>query len=380
MAMKLRGRVSRALRRRLHASAKPLISVAVSRLNLTLLLDAVFDSYYKRTSWFITWNPTSLEQKPVSSPYPITPLNLKKKVTQTSSGKFPNPFGSELTIVIQGQVISENLLTKKIVEHYLSNFNELKVVLSTWDNTPPKDLSVFEIVKDNPRFEILLNTPPHLPGVFNINNQIVSTREGLSRVVDQSKFAIKTRTDQLLSSPLLLENLNTLWKYHGEPKDLQCRLVVSSLNTFGFRLYGASDMFQFGKTQDLLNYWTQPLDERPISELTELSESMRAEAKKLVAEVYLNANYFEKVRGKVPSFSWSENLEFIRDAFVVADQHSLGQIWFKNTHLVNRWDFGFFPHKYYEFSHIDWIGLTHDSEKWLEREYLVDSKKFYDFE
>lgn len=368
------------LRGKIHAHANTFTARVISRANIALVLDAVLDFYYRRTSRFITWDLSAIGPEIKKTHASFSSLNLDRKLMSKNSADFSNPFGSDLSMVIQGQVIAKNFLTKNIVSHYLNNFPEMKVILSTWENTSKKELEAFKEFTENPRFEIVLNNPPDVPGVFNVNNQIVSTRQGLFRALEYSEFAIKTRTDQLLSSPMVLKNLHVLWNAHGRNQESKNRIVISSLNTFAFRFYGASDMFQFGKTHDLLNYWTQDLDERPISELTRLSNSMRQEGKKLVAEVYLNTNYFEKILGKPPVFSWRENLEFIREAFIIADQHSLGQIWIKNTHLANRWDFGFFPHKYYEFSHLDWVELTIDSKEWLNRESLVDSEEFYAFE
>jgi hypothetical protein len=375
-----RARVSRALLGLFEARSNAFFARLASRMNLALILDLVLDSYYKRTSRFITWELSAIPFETNRTPISFSSLNLERKLKAKKSIDFPNPFGSELCIVIQGQIISKNFLTRNIVNYYLTNFSDVKVILSTWSNTSKIDLAAFEIFKANFRFKLVLTDPPKSPGVFNVNNQIISAREGLRPALEMSEFSIKTRTDQLLSSPMLLKNLHVTWNAHRLNKESKNRIVISSLNTFAFRFYGASDMFQFGRTQDLFSFWNQELDGRPHSELTKLSKSMRQEGKKLVAEVYLNTNYFEKVMGKPPVFSWKENIEFLKESFIIVDQHSLGQIWVKNTHLANRWDFGFFPHKYYEFSHLDWIGLILDSKEWLDQEHLVDSEDFYSHE
>lgn len=380
MNKELRLRVSRAIRRRIQGFTTTIVSKAISSLNFELVIDRSLNLYYKKSSRFITWDVSAIGPKLNKKAISFSTLNEEKKLTAVQTNSFPNPFGQELSIVIQGQVISENFLTKNIVEFYLKNFKEINVIVSTWDDTPSLNLAAFDEHRENSRFHLILSKPPEVSGIFNVNNQIVSTRHGMEHALGISEFAIKTRTDQILSSPLLLRNLQTLWKLYGESQNSRNRIVVSSFNTFAFRFYGASDMFQFGKTEDLLNYWDQELDERPISELSEPSHSMRLEGMKLVAEVYLNTNYFKKIMKVNPCFAWKESLDFIRDAFIVADQHALGQTWLKNTHLSNRWNFNLFPHKYYELSHLDWIGLLSDSEVWLSQEHLIDSKEFYAFE
>ncbi len=351
-------------------------SKLLANLNLTLLLDSTLARYYEKTSNFISWDITPLRGVRDFNSKTKDNIYLNRKLSANDSIPFLNPFGDDLAIVIQGQIIERNNLTRKIVQYYLENFNQIKIILSTWEDTPKDVLSEFDALLRNPRFEIVLSTPPQAPGVFNINNQIVSTKRGLERAVEDATYAIKTRTDQLLSSPALLRNLYSLWLTFGVGEG-ESKIVVSSLNTFGFRFYGASDMFQFSKTKTLLHYWEQPLDYRPASELTQHSTSMRTEGKKRVAEVYLNSNYFKKIKGAEPTFSWIENLEFIRDYFVVIDQQALGQIWAKNTNLSNRWESGLFPNKYYEFSHLDWVGMCNSFNQWIDFDSLLESEDFF---
>lgn len=380
MLKKFTQRAWRSLERRANAIKIELISKSLANLNLPLLLDSTLAHYYEKTSNFITWDVTPLRGSQDFKQKPIENYYLHRKLSNDDLIPFPNPFGERIVIVVQGQIVERNNVTMKIVDHYLKHFDKIRVILSTWDDTPTKLLSEFDTLLENPRFEIILNQAPDFAGVFNVNNQIVSTRKALIRAGEQSAFAIKTRTDQLLSSPSLLKNLYALWLAHGETNEAEPKIVVSSLNTFGFRLYGASDMFQFGKTTTLKNFWDQSLDCRPESELTQPSVSMRTEGRKRVAEVHLNSNYFMKIKGKTPSFSWTENLEFIRDSFVIIDQQALGQIWTKNTNLANRWESERFPHKYYEFSHLDWVSMNKGLDQWIDLDSLLDSEEFFEIE
>ncbi|CAN2170909.1 WavE lipopolysaccharide synthesis [Candidatus Nanopelagicaceae bacterium] len=377
MSLRLLRRILKSLLRRTHAIKVDMTSKLLANLNLAILMDSMLARYYEKTSNFITWDVTPLRGFKDSSSKTKDNIYLNRKLSTNDSRPFSNPFGDDLAVVIQGQIIVRNNLTKDIVHYYLKNFQQIKIILSTWADTPEDVISEFNSFLTNPRFEMVLSTPPQTPGVFNINNQIVSSQRGLESAIGVATFAIKTRTDQLLSSPSLLRNLYSIWLAYGERNEADLKIVVSSLNTFGFRFYGASDMFQFSKAKTLLHYWEQPLDYRPASELTQQSNCMRTEGKKRVAEVYLNTNYFQKIRGTAPSFSWKENLQFIRDSFVIIDQQALGQIWAKNTNLSNRWKSGLFPHKYYEFSHLDWLGMSNSFNQWIDFDSLLDSEDFF---
>jgi hypothetical protein len=281
-----------------------------------------------------------------------------------------------MAIVMQGPVVSENQTTLRIVNFYQQKYPDAMIVISTWEDTPPEQLQPFFQLTNKDNLQILLNKEPDYPGTFNINRQIVSTQNGLKTVVDKT-YAIKTRTDQVLTNPRLMCNLEMLHKTYSESAEREGKIIVSSLNTFAFRLYGASDMFQFGLTQDLIKFWEQPLDLRSPENLTEISENLHLEAKKRVAEVYLNTNYFNFIIGKAPTYTFEESINFIANRFIVADAGSLGHRWLKNTNLMDRWREPKFPNKFYELSHLDWLSLSNRKEEWFKYESSIYSREFY---
>jgi hypothetical protein len=196
-------------------------------------------------------------------------------------------------------------------------------------------------------------------------------------VLQDFEYAMKTRTDQVFTSPRFVNHLHTLLSQDQDHSYDQSKIIISSLNTFAFRLYGYSDMFQFGKTKDLYIYWDQPLDTRDINELTQVSANLEAEARKRVVEVYLNTNYYIKKVKKEPIYELNQSLRFIAEYFIVADAHSLGQKWFKNTNLTDRWGAGKFPSKSYEMSHTDWLGLKDNAIGWQQYASLINSEAFF---
>lgn len=352
---------------------------ALHRLNLTELFDQILPSYLARHDYRILWDievlnlPDSTENRTLKFENPYLNRKLNSANLRAS---YPNPFNADIAIVIQGPIVIDNQTTLRIVNFYQEKYPDAMVVISTWATTPPEHLQPFLQLSNQENIKIILNKDPDNPGIFNVNRQIVSTLHGLKAVVGKT-YAIKTRTDQVLTEPRLLCNLELLHESYSKSTKKDRKIIVSSLNTFAFRLYGASDMFQFGLTRDLINFWEQPLDQRPTDSLSEISENLHLEAMKRVAEVYLNTNYFKFLYGKDPVYTFEESLNFITKRFVVADAESLGQRWLKNTNLVDRWREPKFPNKFYELSHLDWHSVNNRIEEWFKYESSIYSREFY---
>jgi hypothetical protein len=357
-----------------------LLSSILSKLNLATVLDsalaAQLDKYSVHIDWEIDVLRLDLQHK---APNPnIGNVYLQRKIKDSNAeNEFPNPFQSNIAFVLQGPIVTENQITLRIINFYSTRFPGATLILSTWENTKEKDLKPFIKLAETGLVKLVLNQDPETPGVFNINRQIVSTKSGLLMAQGIEEYAIKTRTDQVFTDPRFLSQLRVLLENEINNKNNNSRIIISSLNTFAFRLYGASDMFQFGLTRDLISYWDQPLDHRPIEEATKISLNLEAEAKKRVAEVYLNTNYFTFRNKKTPNYSFEESLEFFAKSFVVADADSLGHRWLKNTNLSNRWRAPIFPNKFYQLTHTDWIGIQEKTDDWLEYKHCIVSETFY---
>jgi len=373
-------RINRVLSRRILQMIQKLKSQFLPILLEINVLDSVLSKYFRSSKNFITWDyfsfddgePCAHQDMATSNPY------LQRKIQSTNSERRQiNPFGSNLAIVLQGPIIAEGELTLKIAKNYRARYPDAQMILSTWESTSARYLQAFREMDEKGYLKLILNAEPQTETVFNLNHQISSSIAGLNAALGNQEFAIKTRTDQLFANPLFLKHLETVWREYGEDSTGLERIVISSLNTFAFRLYGASDMFQFGKTKTLTEFWNQDHDFRSKSEIANSSPTLHAEALKRVAEVYLNSNYFEKIKHQAAAFDFEESLKFLSDYFVVIDQESASQLWFKNTHLSNRWRSSNFPNKYYEISHLDWLEMQKDLSRWLDYEDLILDESFY---
>jgi len=373
-------RLSRILARHARKVYRGLLVRVVKNLDLIPLFDKLLPFYLEKYSAHIDWDITFLSSPNARTTWEKNELgyNLSRKQRVAKEDRnFPNPYGANLAIVVQGPIVSEKLITLRIIQHYLVRYPEARVVVSTWENTVSADIAPFVKLSEQGKIRLILNSDPDMPGLFNLNRQIISSKNGLKSVLQDFEYAMKTRTDQVFVAPRFVNHLHTLLSLDpGHPAD-QSKIVISSLNTFAFRLYGYSDMFQFGKTKDLYDYWNQPLDTREINELTRVSPNLEAEARKRVVEVYLNTNYLIRKLKKEPSYELNQSLSFIAEYFIVADAHSLGQKWFKNTNLTDRWGAGKFPSRSYEMSHIDWRGLQDNVDGWQQYADLMSSEAFF---
>ena len=373
-------RINRAISRRALGIIHKLKSQVLPLFLEVNVLDSVLSKYFRSSKNFVTWDyfsfgddePHSHQSVARSNPY------LQRKIQSAKSGQGQiNPFGSNLAIVLQGPIINEGKLTLKIVKNYMARYPDAQIILSTWESTPIEYLKNFRVLHELGHLKLILNQEPQSKSIFNVNHQISSSIAGLTAALDNQEFAIKTRTDQLCASPLFLKHLETVWNEYGRSPTGTERIVISSLNTFAFRLYGASDMFQFGKTKKLIEYWNQEHDLREKSDIANASPTLHEEALKRVAEVYLNTNYFKKIKNLGAAFDLEESLGFLSEYFVVIDQESVSHLWFKNTHLLNRWRSTKFPDKYYEISHLDWIEMQKDLSRWLKYRELISDETFY---
>jgi hypothetical protein len=373
-------RLSRILARRARKVYRGLLVRVVKNLDLIPIFDKLLPFYLEKHSAHIEWDITFLSSSNTRAIWEKNDLdyNLSRKQKLAREDRnFPNPYGANLAIVVQGPIVSKNSTTLRIIQHYLVRYPEACIVVSTWEDTVSADIAPFVKLSEQGKIRLILNPEPDMPGIFNLNRQIISSKNGLQSVLQDFEYAMKTRTDQVFTSPRFVNHLHTLLSQDQDHSYDQSKIIISSLNTFAFRLYGYSDMFQFGKTKDLYIYWDQPLDTRDINELTQVSANLEAEARKRVVEVYLNTNYYLKKLKKEPIYELTQSLRFIAEYFIVADAHSLGQKWFKNTNLTDRWGAGKFPSKYYEMSHIDWLDLQDNAIGWQQYTSLINSEAFF---
>jgi len=308
---------------------------------LTKLVDKCLESLTYRSGAFIT--------------YSIKRINLDGN---SSVGQSQNPFNGNLAIVLQGPV---SKFTQMACNYYLHNYKDLNVILSTWKQ---EDTSKFSELLSNNRFHLIESEKPNFEGISNINLQITSSLKGLERAKDlKCEYVIKSRTDQILLSKSLLTNLHFIFQSYGMNDYHRNRIVISERNTFISRIYGISDMFQFGKTADVFNYWNCELDDRNWKDIDSHESAVNDEegfARLRLAEVYVATSYLERINHEI-NFTIKDSLNCFWQYFVVIDNAKSGLVWNKygrnTTRLQNQ------DTKFRELDFLTWLRLNGNIDK-----------------
>jgi WavE lipopolysaccharide synthesis len=262
-----------------------------------------------------------------------------------------NPFGSEICILLQGPTHNDDPFLESAVARYTALFPEASIVISTWSGVS---------INFNRRYNnlcILYSDKPDNPGISNVNLQIETTRAGIKYASKiNAKYVLKSRTDQIFLSPLLLIHLHNVVDFPKNRSNVP-RFVVSSLNTFCFRPYSISDMFMFGKIEHMVEYWDIPFDTRLPNEIADYRfDSLALWAKARLAENYLSSKFLEN-RGETLDFTLEHYYKILSKYFVVLNSSSIGQMWPKYSNFDPASNPNNFPNRYSEVTYEIWNNL-----------------------
>lgn len=294
----------------------------------------------------------------------------KHAANQNDHGALMLSSKDRFAIVIQGPLIMDSDFTVETLKIYRHNFPDAILILSTWFVSD-------DILKllESYNVSVIQNTMPENPGISNINLQIVTSSAGVLAARDLgAQRVLKTRTDQRIYHPSLecyLFNLVKAFPLAEGFSGQVSRLVVISLNTFKYRLYGVSDMFLYGHIDDIVRYWDIPLDVRKGSpeELINAGFSWRSFATWRVCEVYLCTEFLKGI-GRNISFTLLDSFKVFKDHFVIIDQAAIKLYWHKYSLNEDRYShFGFFDP---ELSFNDWLILFNSIDNVVIDESILD--------
>jgi hypothetical protein len=293
---------------------------------------------------------------------------------QNSQKSFQNPEfylqkrSEKLSIIVQGPYLKKENFTLDTLRSYRKNFPDSIIILSTWSVPKCDDFLLKEI-----DVKIILNAKPTYSGSSNVNLQIVSTKSGILLAKKLGAFyALKTRTDQRICNPYLytyLTNLLSAFPLLDKNYPQHSRLIACSLNTFKLRMYCISDMFLFGYIDDMVRYWSVPMDNRTPGKV-ERDITWRQLSKRKESESYFCIKYLQSI-GKELEFTLKSSLSTIAKHFIVIDQHAIGLFWNKYTYDENRYLHGFYNS---QLTFNDWLILHSDLDNVAFEETMLDFK------
>jgi len=282
---------------------------------------------------------------------------------------------SDVAILMRGEVINNDEFTKNTLKMYRINYPKAPIYLSTWDYCIDNNLVSF-LQNHNIKLIASKFKKPKV-GYKNNNLQITGNEKGLELIIkDNIKYSLSTRTDQRLYSTnilLYLKNLISIYPYEkSSNRDHQVnRLVAMSFDTFMFRLYGLGDMFLFGLTKDVYNYWNNSKDTRIFKkDFYNKPQSLKSIAKLRLVEVYFMTEFLKR-NGHDINWSFKDHLEVLKKRFIIIDSHSLDFFWPKYSFFEERYK-DFEDIRYKEISHLDWLLIQKDKLKFDEK--ILDLK------
>ena len=262
-----------------------------------------------------------------------------------------NVSDENIAIVMQGPLITKDNFTLETLKLYLKFFPSCHIFLSTWETEEPLLLKLIEDLG----IKVILNKKPSYSGLSNINFQIISTSQGIIEAKNWNcKYVLKTRTDQRIYSKnsinlcyLAIKKFPVL---HGYPQ--KERIVSFNLNSFKYRLYGLSDMINFGHIDDMCKYWCVDCDIRTHEDIGE-AKTLLDFSRQRFAEVYFLTSFLNNIERPI-KWTLEDSWNVIREHFIVLDTSSIDLLWKKYTHKE-------FRHENYKLIHntqlnfSDWL-------------------------
>ncbi|WP_422766787.1 WavE lipopolysaccharide synthesis family protein [Photobacterium leiognathi subsp. mandapamensis] len=241
----------------------------------------------------------------------------------------------EISFVIQGAV--NNTYAIKVISSIRKNFPESELILSTWNgsNINEEIRSMLDVVlesEDPGDYTNKEDTP------INVNRQIVSTRNGISKTTRE--YIVKTRTDIVFENSNILYELsrnysrNKLFSISNEfilASDFSTRSHLKGLKV----PFWICDFIYAGKRDDIKKLFS--LKNYPIDFFSEYEKGHpktyqdKRHIYKYTPESYISYEYLDSKKTIKFEHSYDNNLEALRyyhnyliNNFVILNKRQLG--------------------------------------------------------
>ena len=298
----------------------------------------------------------------------LRPKNSRDVKYSNNSKKNNSDFG----VILQGPISvngDKGEFLYETLKIYKKIFYNCNIVLSTWkiDEKLKKKFEALEI-------KIIENVEPNdenFGTVRNIDRQILTTYSALKYLNEKKViYSLKTRTDWRMYKPDVHHFLkNILNTFPIKNNYIKGRIIIPSMITCKFKIYGMADTLQFGFTEDLIKLWDKEYFLDSINRLSFGKYPSLINHTPVISDVFLCARFLSKINHNL-LWTLEDWWDVLSNYFCVIDTDSLDLIWTK----YEDW---FYEKRYYrtynneqprsvEFS--DWINLYKDqkntSESW----------------
>ena len=271
----------------------------------------------------------------------------------------------DIAILIQGPIQKQNKFALETIKIYKKIFPNILIILSSWENDDTKDFKKL----NSKNFHIIKSKQPLTSGELNINYQIKSVVAGLKFLnrFRNIKYVLKTRTDCRIYNPNSFLYLKDMINNFPIKKNnfLEKRILFSSVATCKFRVYGATDIVQFGTLRDLTKYWKVPYYEDGLLNLVNKNKNPIIKGTPVISEIYLFAHFIYRNNIKL-NWSLKHWWSLLRSYFLVFDSHTLDFFWNKyEKNIEMRFHTTYSETLARSLNFNDWLKIYHNNYKEL---------------
>lgn len=266
------------------------------------------------------------------SDYFVTFHRRPKYSNDVGTWSDPDLKAEHCAIVMQGPPHLDDDFTVETLKLYRQHYPTASLYLSTWKDS---DRSVLARIASLD-VKIVLSDRPRVPGLFNLNMQLVTAHAGVSAACDDgAEWVLKTRTDQRLYATNALSFLVALAEqFPPRGASIQKHRVIGvGRGTLKYAPYHLSDQTVFGSSQDMLLYWSAPLREDPTpakwpGRLADVYHSVPLLdlCQRGAAESYLTSQFLHRL-GRPLHWTIEDSWAAFRDHFCVADYETTDLYW-----------------------------------------------------
>jgi hypothetical protein len=280
------------------------------RRRLQALLDRICDeTEFEKPSWEM---PRQYSKHGLTSTFSVT-------------GNAVRGGGDEVAVVMQGPVVERDDMTYNTLSLYRETMPNAVLILSTWNDLAEdqkrriKRLGVCVVQSD----------PPEYRGPQNVNLQLASTARGIQEAHAYGcRYTLKTRCDTRIH----LSDIDQFCKdlIHQFPvaadSGQAARIVVLDFATRLFIPHHPSDIFMFGETEDLLEYWSPELFDRSWKFVHD--DNFGKLISQPLPETMMCRRFLQSL-GVEPKESIDDWWRVLAERFLVVDRRTIDHFWIK---------------------------------------------------
>ena len=280
-------------------------------------------------------------------------------------------------IIIQGSIKGLEKFVEETLLIYKKLFKDNIIILSTWENDINNHF--LEKFNNDKNIKIILNSKPITD--FNVDLQTYSTNSALLYADEKKiKYCVKTRTDCRIykkNSIFFLKNLLKNYPISKNYQFLRNRIISCSTDTRKYRVYGLSDIFLFGATDNLKSYFSKNSFKNSLAEMNLGNYPCIKNDTAIINEIFLCARYMQKNNIEM-QWTLKDWWNKCREIFLIVDSNSLDFFWYKyEWRFEQSFDTNYTTNFDQSIQHSDWLNLYTDN-KFFFNENLKEKWKIQD--